>query len=80
MSLKSYWEPWKPRPVPLELEQQTDSDFIEALVKAFGRGHDFIYSDRDLPILQAMAAVNSEFQQLVDAVQAHGTIRVWGET
>ena len=79
MSLNAYWEPWEPNPVPLELERMTNADFIGALSTAFGFGHDFVYGEKDLPTLKAMAAANSEFQQIVDAIETHGRIRVWAE-
>lgn len=79
MSLNAYWEPWAPKPRPITTTSLTDANFVRALVDAFGMHHGAEYGEGDLPILRGMAAANQDFQQLVDAIEKYGTIRVWGE-
>jgi hypothetical protein len=80
LSLSIYWEPLPPNPQRIDVNRQTETAFVKALDRAFGEGHGSHYERIDLPILRAMAAANDEFHQLVDAVETHGRIRIWGET
>ncbi len=79
MSLSAYWEPWSSSPRRIKTTTMTDSEFLKALVDVFSIAHGGVYNEDDLIILKAMAAANDSFQELVDAVEQHGTIRVWGE-
>ena len=79
MSLSTYWEPWSTDPHRIKTTTMTDSEFLKALMDAFGIAHGGVYNEDDLTILVAMAAANDSFQELVCAIEKHGTIRVWGE-
>lgn len=79
MSMNAYWEPWKPKPRAIKTTSLTDSDFIQKLINAFGFNKRGVYDEDDLTILKAMATVCEDYQQLVNAIEQHGQIRVWGE-
>ena len=76
MTISILWEPWKPKPRCIGVGHS--GPFIRALEEAFeGR---LILDNGDLRALRAMAAVDSEFHQLVVAVEKHGEIRIWTES
>lgn len=76
MGANIYWLPVEPG---ISLEISTPSTFIEIMEKVFGR-FPCSLGMRDLEKLRGMAAIEPEmFEQLLNAVEKHKTIKLWAE-
>ena len=84
MTHKLFWEPSPPNRRSIETDEP--EKFCGAIARAFsalGMGGKWatdgrwIFDASDLPVLEAMAAVNSDYHQLVSAIEEHGRVRIW---
>ena len=77
MSVIARWETHRVDSCQIDTGNMTNSEFLAALAFVFVSRE--ILGPSDLPMMRAMAAANPVFKQLVEALENHGEIRVWGE-